>query len=108
MPPFSLRELQSGDIDHHKLIGTDENLIGLLKFEREIERQMEEDERRAAEKKKAAEQRAAQRLTVAQLEALQAECMADDIPLEPEIMAKWQIEEVQIFFESGGEVRPKS
>ena len=75
-----------GDVDHHKLIGSDENLSAFLKFEREMEEKL--------------------KLTPAELEAIQAECMADDIPIEPS-MATWGEDAVRRYFETGGEDRPE-
>lgn len=39
------------------------------------------------------------------LTAIQAECLADDLPLEPEMLS-WSLTEVTAFFESGGAERP--
>lgn len=41
------------------------------------------------------------------LQALQAELMADDIPID-ESMCEWSIEEMTKYFESGGEIRPEA
>ena len=46
-----------------------------------------------------------QQLTKEKLFDLQAEAMADDIDIEPEMM-QWSNEQVRLFFESGGSVRP--
>ena len=62
-------DMFSGDVDHHALIGTDENLSAFFKFERMMEAQMEEEERQ----KKAKE--AANRLTREQIEEIQLECV---------------------------------
>ena len=45
------------------------------------------------------------KLTVAMLQALQAEHFADDVPIEPS-MVHWSLEQAKAFFESGGDVRP--
>ena len=46
------------------------------------------------------------KLTLAQITALQDECMAEDVAIEYEIMAYWSEAAVQRYFESGGEERP--
>ena len=95
------RSIFDADVDHHKLIGTDENLSAFLRFEREMERMEEERERQ-----KKLQQ--AQQLSLEQIQFIQFECMADDIPIEFDIMRTWRAEDVREFFESGGATRPVS
>jgi len=45
-------------------------------------------------------------LTLAQLQDIQSECMADDIEIDLAKMAFWTAEEAVAYFESGGEVEP--
>lgn len=45
-------------------------------------------------------------LTLDELEAIQADCIADDIDIELEVMQHWTEEQVIAFFESGGVERP--
>ena len=45
-------------------------------------------------------------LTLEQLEAIQADCLADDIDIELDVMQHWTEEQVTAFFESGGMERP--
>ena len=40
------------------------------------------------------------------LQALQAECLADDVPIDIGRMAGWTEEQARAFFESGGEEVP--
>ena len=45
-------------------------------------------------------------LTLTELEAIQAEALADDVPIELERMAIWSEDEARAYFESGGELMP--
>ena len=45
-------------------------------------------------------------LTLARLEEIQCEAMADDIPIELARMALWTDDDAVAFFESGGETEP--
>ena len=45
-------------------------------------------------------------LTLAQLEAVQAEFFAEDVPIDLETMSSWTMEQARAFFESGGETAP--
>ena len=45
-------------------------------------------------------------LTLTELEELQGEAMAEDIPINYDVMSAWTREEVATYFESGGEQRP--
>lgn len=80
------RSVFSGDVDHHALIGTDENLVGFLRWERELEE---------AERKKEEAQRKL-------LEEIQFETLADDVMIEYERMKDWTESEARAYFESGG------
>ena len=97
----------------------DDGLSAFFKWEREMERQMEEEE---AAKAKAKQQAASSSLqegaapskaeppvfvTREQLEEIQMECMADDIPIDWETMSRWTAEMARAFFESGGESLPE-
>lgn len=44
-------------------------------------------------------------MLLSEVAAVQAECLADDIPIEPEMLS-WSMAEVTAFFESGGAERP--
>ena len=46
------------------------------------------------------------KLTLEQLESIQLECMADDVPIDFDAMAPCTEDEARAFFESGGEERP--
>jgi hypothetical protein len=84
----STMDVLTDDVDHHALIGSDDNLSAFLRFEQKFA---------ALEEKRLCSK--------ARVEALQFECMADDIPIE-ECMMEWSDEEVRSFFESGGLERP--
>ena len=45
-------------------------------------------------------------LTLAQLEEIQADFLADDVQIELERMSLWSKEQAEAYFESGGEVEP--
>ena len=47
-------------------------------------------------------------LSIAALEAIQADAMADDVPIDLEKMSRWSEEAVRIYFESGGQIAPSS
>ena len=86
-----MQQLFEGDADHHTLIGTDDNLIGLLRFERMLEAQEEQKEKR-----------------LARLKELQFECCADDVEIKIDWMQHWTDDEARAYFESGGQDVPRS
>lgn len=47
-------------------------------------------------------------LSRAQLESLQADCLADDIEIDEPRMREWTADDVRAFFESGGRLEPSS
>lgn len=93
----------------------DDGLSAFFKWEREMERQMEEEEAaKAKAKQQAASSSAAPSkaeppvlVTREQLEEIQMECMADDIPIDWQTMSCWTAEMARAFFESGGESLPE-
>ena len=45
-------------------------------------------------------------LSLAVLEDIQADCLADDVPIDYEVMRHWSEKEVRNYFHSGGQDEP--
>ena len=99
-----------GDVDHHSLIGNDDNLIAFLRFEQMLAEIPPEglrpvnpsDQQRTATAGAPAATSAQPSLSKQEIENIQAECFADDVAFDAVQMTSWSEEMVREFFENGG------